>query len=55
MNTLQKNQLHTVTIESYTCEAYGVCRLEGRAVFVPRALKGETWRIRIVKVTDTAV
>ena len=55
MNTLQKNQLHTVTIEGYTSEAYGVCRLEGRAVFVPRALKGETWRIRIVKVTDTVV
>ena len=55
MNTLQKNQLHTAKIEGYTCEAYGVCRLEGRAVFVPRALKGETWRIRIVKVTDTAV
>ena len=55
MNTLQKNQLHTAKIEGYTSEAYGVCRLEGRAVFVPRALAGETWRIRIIKVTDTAV
>ena len=55
MNTLKKNQIHTVTIDGYTSEAYGVCRLEGRAVFVPRALKGETWRIRIVKVTDTVV
>ena len=55
MNTLQKNQLHTAKIEGYTSEAYGVCRLDGRAVFVPRALAGETWRIRIVKVTDTAV
>lgn len=27
----------------------------GRAVFVPRALPGELWRVRIVKVTSTAV
>ena len=27
----------------------------GRAVFVPRALPGELWRVRIVKVTKTAV
>jgi len=55
MNTLMKNQIHTVTIDGYTSEAYGVCRIDGRAVFVPRALAGEIWRIRIVKVTETAV
>ena len=55
MKTLEKNQLHTVTIEGYSSEAMGVCRLDGRAVFVPRALPGETWVIRLVKVTNTAV
>ena len=50
-----KNQIYTVTIEGYTSEAYGVARVEGRAVFVPRALKGETWQIRLVKVTESAV
>ena len=55
MNTLEKNQLHTVIIDGYTSEALGVCHLDGRAVFVPRALPGEQWKIRIVKVTASAV
>lgn len=38
-----------------TSEGAGVCRIGGRAVFVPRALPGETWRVRIVKVTKTVV
>ena len=38
----------------FTSEGAGVCRIKGRAVFVPRALPGETWRVRIVKVTKTA-
>ena len=50
-----KNQIYTVEIEGYTSEAFGVCRIEGRAVFVPRALMGERWRIRIVKVSSAAV
>ena len=55
MNELIKNQIHTVVIEGYTSEALGVCRIGGRAVFVPRAIPGECWEIRIVKVTKTAV
>ena len=55
MNELIKNQIHTVLIEGYTSEAMGVCRIDGRAVFVPRAIPGERWEIRIVKVTKTAV
>ena len=55
MSTLMKNQIHTVTIDGYTSEAYGVARIDGRAVFVPRALKGETWQIRLVKVTESAI
>ena len=55
MMDLLKNQLYTVTIEGFTSEAWGVCRVEGRAVFVPRALPGEKWVIRLVKVTTGAV
>ena len=55
MNELVKNQLHTVVIEDYTSEALGVCRIGGRAVFVPRALPGEEWEIRIVKISASAV
>lgn len=55
MDELKKNQIFTVSIEAYTSEAYGVCRVCGRAVFVPYALVGESWKIRIVKVTNSAV
>ena len=45
----------TVPIDGYSSEAFGVCHLDGRAVFVPRALPGESWEIRIVKVTSAAI
>ena len=50
-----KNQIYEATVDGFTSQAEGVCRIGGRAVFVPRALPGETWRVRIVKVTRTAV
>ena len=46
---LTKNQKAEVLIESCTPEGYGVCRLEGRAVFVSSALEGERWEILILK------
>ena len=55
MEELKKNQIYTVAIDGYSSEAYGVCRIGGRAVFVPRALEGEKWRVRIVKVGASAV
>ena len=55
MEEMKKNQIYTVAIDGYSSEAYGVCRIDGRAVFVPRALEGETWRVRIVKVGASAV
>ena len=47
--------MYTVIIESCTVEGYGVCRLDGRAVFVSGALPGEECEIQILKVTNTAV
>lgn len=55
MNTLNKNQIHTVTIDGYSSEAYGVCHIDGRAVFVRGAIPGEVWEIKILKVTASAV
>ena len=55
MNSFAKNQEYTVRIEGYSSEGFGVCRIDGRAVFVPRALEGEEWRIRLVKVSAAAV
>ena len=52
---LKKNELFTVRIEGYTSEALGVCRIAGRAVFVPGTIAGEIWEVRIVKVTSAAV
>ncbi len=52
---LAKNQLHTAEITGYSSSGAGVCRIEGRAVFVEQALPGETWEILILKVTSSAV
>ena len=55
MKELMKNQIVKATVDAYSSEAYGVCRVEGRAVFVPRALVGEEWELRIVKVNSSVV
>jgi len=52
---LAKNQEYTVTVEGFSFDGGGVARIGGRAVFIPGALPGETWDIRIHKVTATAV
>ncbi len=50
MEIIKKNEFATVCIEGYTAEGAGVTHVKGCAVFVPRALPGEEWEIRIVKV-----
>ncbi len=55
MEQLAKNQLHTAQITGYTSDGAGVCHIAGRAVFVKGALVGETWQVRILKVTANAV
>ena len=52
---ITKNQRYTVTIENTTIEGFGVCRIDGRAVFVQGALEGEQWDILILKVSAAAV
>ena len=50
MNTLKKNEIYSVGIETYASDASGICHINGCAVFVPGAIPGECWEIRIVKV-----
>lgn len=52
---LKKNQIHTAEITGYTSDGAGVCRIEGRAVFVKGTIVGEIWEVRILKVTASAV
>ena len=52
---LRKNDIVEARVEGYTAQCHGVCRVDGRAVFVPGALSGELWKVRIVKVTSSAV
>ncbi|MDE6936200.1 MAG: TRAM domain-containing protein, partial [Oscillospiraceae bacterium] len=50
MAELQKNQLHTLTIDGYTAEGLGVARIGGRVVFVHGGVRGEVCSVRILKV-----
>ena len=54
MAALQKNQIHTVTIDGYSSEGLGVCRIEGQVVFVHGALRGEVCAVQILKVLKHA-
>ncbi|HPT88290.1 MAG TPA: TRAM domain-containing protein, partial [Bacillota bacterium] len=47
---VQLGQTVEITIDNYGHEGEGVGRIEGFAVFIPEALKGETVRIRITEV-----
>ena len=42
-------------MEGYTAQGHGVCRIQGRAVFVPGAISDELWEVRIVRVSSSAV
>lgn len=48
--TLQKNMRLEMVVEDFGAQGEGICRHEGMAVFVPRALPGERILVQIVKV-----
>ena len=52
---MRKNQIFTAEITGCTSQGLGVARLEERAVFIKGAIPGEVCRIKIVKITKTAV
>ena len=55
MTEFRKNEIYESTVQGYTSEGDGVCRIDGRAVFVKGALMGENIRVRILKDTKTVV
>ena len=50
---LVKNQVYEVTVTDYTAEGQGVAHVEGCAVFLPNAIAGERYKIRIEKAQKT--
>ncbi len=53
MEPLKLGQIHTVFVEGYSSEGYGVVRLDGAVAFVPRAIRGERVDVRITRVMKT--
>ncbi|MBQ1281671.1 MAG: 23S rRNA (uracil(1939)-C(5))-methyltransferase RlmD [Oscillospiraceae bacterium] len=47
---LKKNEIYETEFTGYTSEGLGVARIDGMAVFVPRAIEGERCRVKILKV-----
>ena len=54
MVNARKNQLIPLEIEGYSSEGDGIARLEGMAVFVKGAIRGETCLVKLLKVGKTA-
>ena len=44
---LIKNQIYEAVVTDYTAEGQGVAHIEGCAVFIPNAIAGERYRVRI--------
>ncbi|MBE7002266.1 MAG: 23S rRNA (uracil(1939)-C(5))-methyltransferase RlmD [Ruminococcaceae bacterium] len=50
---LEKNRIYEALVTDYTAEGQGVAHVEGCAVFVPNAIAGEGYKIRIEKAAKT--
>ena len=50
---LVKNEIYEAVITDYTAEGQGVAKIEGCAVFIPNAIRGERIRVRIEKAAKT--
>ena len=48
---LKVGQIEKVEITGYSSEGMGVCRIDGCAVFVPNAIRGEVCEIRVTHVS----
>ena len=53
MPKLKENSIHTVTIDNYASTGQGIARVDGMAVFVRGALRGERCLISLSKVGKT--
>ena len=50
---LEKNRIYEAVVTDYTAEGQGVARVDGIAVFLPNAIAGEKYLVRIEKVGKT--
>ena len=50
---MNKNDIYRAEITSLTNEGAGVCRIEGKVIFVPFAASGDVCDIKILKVKDS--
>ena len=50
---LIKNQIYRCEITDYTAEGQGVAKIEGCAVFIPNAIAGEKYTVRIERAQKT--
>ena len=50
---LNKNQIYEAVVTDYTAEGLGVAHIEGCAVFIPNAIAGERYTVRIEKAQKT--
>ena len=48
---LKVGQIERVEITGYSSEGMGVCRIEGCAVFVPNAIRGEICDVKVTHVS----
>lgn len=51
---MKKNEIYRAAVSGFTSEGLGVCRVDGCAVFVPNAVPGEEYDIRITHIGKTA-
>ncbi len=55
-NTLYKNQIvSSAFVTGISSDGAGVCKINGRAVFVPGVIEGEEISLKIIKASKTAV
>ena len=50
MDMLKKNEIYSCEITGWSSDGAGVTHIKGLTVFVPGAIPGEAWDVRIVKV-----
>ena len=50
---MKKNDIYTAEITDLTNIGSGVCRIDGRVVFVPLTAIGDICKIKILKVKDS--
>ena len=50
---LNKNEIYEATVVDYTSEGQGIAKIDGCAVFIPNAIAGEKYRVRIEKAQKT--